>query len=118
MRYTYKELKYQEKAVTSVVDVFAGQHYVDKSTFPMEKKQKGHLAFQTEGFGNAPLALDSATLLKNIQNVQSKNGILESACLIQELGVPHLDIEMETGTGKTFVYTKTIFELNKKYGYQ
>ena len=56
-------------------------------------------------------------LLLNIQKIQSKNNIKQSQSLVKDLGRCSLDIEMETGTGKTYVYIKTMFELNKKYGW-
>ncbi len=115
--YTYKELKYQEDAVSSVIEVFNGQPYIDKNSFSLDFAKPDLLKFNREGFSNTELKIDYSTLLKNIQAVQNKNGLNESKELIQDIGCPHLDIEMETGTGKTFVYTKTIFELNKKYGY-
>jgi len=113
--YTYKELKYQENAVSSVIEVFNGQPYIDKNSFSLDFAKRDLLKFNGEGFSNTELKIDYSTLLKNIQAVQNKNGLNESKELIQDIGCPHLDIEMETGTGKTFVYTKTIFELNKKY---
>ena len=56
-------------------------------------------------------------LLMNIQKIQSQNNIKQSPNLVKDLGRCSLDIEMETGTGKTYVYIKTMFELNKKYGW-
>ena len=56
-------------------------------------------------------------LLINIQKIQSQNNIKQSKTLVKDLGRCSLDVEMETGTGKTYVYIKTMFELNKKYGW-
>ena len=69
------------------------------------------------GFANAPVALDGTRLLKNIREVQNDNNIKESTSLAKHMGVCSLDVEMETGTGKTYVYIKTMFELNKQYGW-
>lgn len=55
--------------------------------------------------------------MSNIHTLQSQNNIKLSPVLIKNLGRCSLDIEMETGTGKTYVYIKTMFELNKKYGW-
>ena len=57
------------------------------------------------------------SFLSNIHTLQSQNNIKLSPALIKNLGRCSLDIEMETGTGKTYVYIKTMFELNKKYGW-
>ena len=91
------------------------------------------------GFANAPVALEPNQLLKNIQDVQNDNNIKKSSSLwkrnqkkpknsrdknikksspqVKDIGACSLDIEMETGTGKTYVYIKTMFELNKQYGW-
>lgn len=69
------------------------------------------------GFKNELVELSDEQLLKNIQILQSQNNIKRSSSLVKELGRCSLDIEMETGTGKTYVYIKTMFELNKKFGW-
>lgn len=67
--------------------------------------------------GNAPLCVDGSTLLQNIRRVQELSNIPCSTELSKELGAVSLDIDMETGTGKTYVYIKTMFELHKHYGW-
>ena len=69
------------------------------------------------GYKNELVELSDEQLLQNIQNLQSQNNIKLSPSLVKDLGRCSLDIEMETGTGKTYVYIKTMFELNKKYGW-
>ena len=69
------------------------------------------------GYKNEAVELSDEQLLHNIQTLQSQNNIKLSASLVKDLGRCSLDIEMETGTGKTYVYIKTMFELNKKYGW-
>lgn len=69
------------------------------------------------GYKNEVVELSDEQLLHNIQTLQSQNNIKLSASLVKDLGRCSLDIEMETGTGKTYVYIKTMFELNKKYGW-
>ncbi|HPO77947.1 MAG TPA: DEAD/DEAH box helicase family protein, partial [Thermoclostridium caenicola] len=69
------------------------------------------------GFENARLVLTPGQLLQNIRNMQARNNIKQSETLVNHLGACSLDVEMETGTGKTYVYIKTIFELNKRYGW-
>ena len=69
------------------------------------------------GYKNEVIELSDEQLLINIQKLQSQNNIKQSKSLVKDLGRCSLDIEMETGTGKTYVYIKTMFELNKKYGW-
>lgn len=69
------------------------------------------------GYKNERVELSDEQLLKNIQTIQSQNNIKLSPELVKDLGKCSLDIEMETGTGKTYVYIKTMFELNKRYGW-
>lgn len=69
------------------------------------------------GFANAPVALDHNQILRNINEVQRDNNIKEASSLAKHMGACSLDVEMETGTGKTYVYIKTMFELNKQYGW-
>src|SRR5699024_8223216 len=70
------------------------------------------------GFANARVQLDSGQLLNNIRRIQTRNNIkLSETVTTGGLGACSLDVEMETGTGKTYVYIKTMFELNKQYGW-
>ena len=69
------------------------------------------------GFKNDEVILTDNQLLENIHELQTFNNIKLSPALIKGLGKCSLDIEMETGTGKTYVYIKTMFELNKRYGW-
>lgn len=88
-----------------------------------EKKRQEELARQREqeelaiGFANAKVQLDKTQLLENIRRMQARNNIKLSDKLTSSLGACSLDVEMETGTGKTYVYIKTMFELNKRYGW-
>lgn len=83
--------------------------------------QKGTLRFEgdDDGYRNADVELSSKQLLENLHAVQTSAGVPLSKSLsrIDGLGAVNLDIEMETGTGKTYVYIKTMFELNKLYGW-
>ena len=70
------------------------------------------------GYRNADLELTSDQLLANIQGIQNRRNLVPSKHLWDKsLGAVILDVEMETATGKTFVYTKTMFELNRRYGW-
>jgi type III restriction enzyme len=127
MKFKFTIQDYQTAAVDSVVKVFAGQPFQDKVSYRRDTGTQviDHDLFNWNlsdeelymGFANAPVALDSYQLLKNIQDVQNDNNIKESSSLAKHMGVCSLDVEMETGTGKTYVYIKTMFELNKQYGW-
>ncbi len=139
MKLKFKAQSFQTKAVMDVVDCFAGQprfsafaHQINPSNDMVNK-------FFDEGFKNADLELCESQILKNIQEIQQRGNLFVSDSLTgftkintNEDRVPltkgekeielasskvHLDIEMETGTGKTYCYIKTIFELNKLYGW-
>lgn len=69
------------------------------------------------GFRNANIILSDQQLLENINSVQALHNIHKSSKLSTDVGRVDLDVEMETGTGKTYVYVKTMFELNKQYGW-
>ena len=133
MKFNFKIQQYQTDAVDAVVKVFAGQgyhngiHYVRdmgvmpktaRNTFQDESEQLdvGEIEDDT-GFKNEEIHLSDDQLLQNIHKLQSENNIKLSPELVKELGRCSLDVEMETGTGKTYVYIKTMFELNKVYGW-
>ena len=134
MKFNFKIQQYQTDAVDAVVKVFNGQGFHDKTKFirdlgkmKSDNEQIGigfsdeemelyDLAYDT-GYKNELVELTDEQLLQNIQTIQKQNNIKTSASLIKDLGRCSLDIEMETGTGKTYVYIKTMFELNKKYGW-
>ena len=106
-------LQYQQDAINAVVNVFDGQPYVQIGAMAFQSLQIGGL-FQTElGMGNR-LNLTDDDLLKNIRLVQEANAI-EKVAVLQGRD---LSIEMETGTGKTYVYLRTVFELDKAYGFK
>lgn len=105
-------LKYQEKAIKSIVDIFEGQK-ICQSNFTVSAMNDNILTHQDDlGVGNQ-LELQEDEIFTNIKNIQLKNGLAQS----QKLNSMDFSVEMETGTGKTYVYLKTIFELNKKYGF-
>jgi type III restriction enzyme len=109
-----KNLEYQQQAIASVVDLFRGQTPMHTNfTVSAYNGQIG--LFDTEnGIGNR-LELDEEEILKNLQEVQLRNGLPQTKYL--RAGEYDFDIEMETGTGKTYVYLRTIFELHKNYGF-
>jgi type III restriction enzyme len=106
-------LQYQQDAVNAVVNVFTGQPFVQSAATAFQSLQIGGL-FQTElGMGNS-LNLVDDDLLKNVQIVQEANDIEK----VGSLQGREFSIEMETGTGKTYVYLRSVFELNKVYGFK
>lgn len=117
MKIKFKKQNFQIDAVDSIVDVLAGQPYSISSEYSTNFIRKIDLFNKDEvGFANPQILLTDDELLNNIKKIQSEQSIKESVVLSKELGRFDLDIEMETGTGKTYVYIKSIFELNKMYG--
>lgn len=137
MKLQFKEQDFQVQAVKAVVDCFAGQA-LKTNRFTLERsaalirkaKQAASggvqaLAFDTDvmeeiGYRNSPIQIPETQILKNIQDVQKLNDLNESQQIERPKGVKlgyNLTIEMETGTGKTYTYIRTMYELNKHYGW-
>ena len=145
MKLKFKKQQYQTNAVDSVADCFAGQpnsngikYRVDpgKVAAGMPQQQTLH---GEDGFKNEDIALTQSALLENIHKVQQRQNLPLSSSLTDFYTINgnreripattqyketakavsrlHLDIEMETGTGKTYCYIKTMFELNQRYGW-
>ena len=113
------ELDYQKEAIASIVDIFNGQR-VTQSNFTVlsnidEAGTVGKLVTE-HGVGNK-LELDEEDILKNVNKIQLENGLKQSTLKELQKDNYYFTVEMETGTGKTYVYLRTIFELNKKYGF-
>lgn len=122
MKFKFKIQQYQTDAVEATVNVFAGQPSKTSAQYRRDLgKTKGRIVFDEEyvGYKNNDVELQGHQLLANIQQQQAIYNIPQSKKLSQPdgLGACSLDIEMETGTGKTYVYIKTMFELNKRYGW-
>ncbi len=139
MKLKFKVQPYQTHAVESVVDCFAGQPLVSGITYRIDPGVQAQANAFEEGFKNAALVLTDAQLLANITKVQRLQNLPTISSLThfttlnsrgERVDVPaaykrdalaatriHLDVEMETGTGKTYCYIKTIFEMNKRYGW-
>lgn len=106
-------LQYQQDAVNAVVGAFEGQPFAQTGAMAFQSLQIGGL-FQTElGLGNR-LNISDEDILENVRAVQETNEIEKVAALNGR----EFSVEMETGTGKTYVYLRTIFELNKTYGFK
>lgn len=143
MKFIFKEQDYQLKAVDAVINVFKGQkrHELTRYTRDLGKLKpigegkgyqttlnlgldnKNDLLVSSDdddlsiGFANAPIEIDDATALQNIKNIQMKSNLIVDDHLSKVLSPLDIDVEMETGTGKTYVYIRTMFELNKQYGF-
>lgn len=117
MKFKFKIQPYQTMAVESVIDCFAGQTNVPSIKYRIDPG-KDRLDWDTIGFKNANVQLQPAQLLTNIQTVQKRQNLAVSQKLVSSNKCPiNLDIEMETGTGKTYCYIKTVFEMNRCYGW-
>ncbi len=122
MKLKFKTQAYQTAAVQAVVDCFEGQppataeamsYRIDPGT-----GKRGTEDLFADGFKNAEVKLSERSLLENLQKVQRHQNLPISETLVKTKVAPlNFDIEMETGTGKTYCYIKTIFELNKLYGW-
>ena len=118
MKLQFKHQKFQADAAKAVVDVFAGQPFLTPSY--MMDKGKGQISTWEEdeftGWSNARIVpeLSDGLILEHLQKIQRNNQIAPSPKLE---GHFNLTIEMETGVGKTYTYIKTMYELNKQYGW-
>ena len=122
MKFRFKVQTFQTEAVEAVADCFQGQpldtglrYRIDPGA--VKPGQTARLEMD-EGFRNADVALPLPAVLKNIQAVQLRQNLPVSDAIKQtSVCDVNLDIEMETGTGKTYCYIKSIFELNRRYGW-
>ena len=110
MKLKFKNQQFQTDAVNAVADLFSGQEKM-QSTFEITQGPQLSLVENELGIGNGILISDEK-LNENMHEVQKRNNLALSDV---EDGVRSFCIEMETGTGKTYVYTKTVFELHKRY---
>ena len=122
MKFKFKIQQYQTEAVEQTVNVFAGQPSKTNAQYRRDLgKTAGRIVYDEDyvGWRNADVELTDKQLLENIKQLQVDGNIPQSKLLVKQdgLGACSLDIEMETGTGKTYVYIKTMFEMNKRYGW-
>lgn len=137
MKLQFKEQDFQIQAVKAVVDCFQGQ-LIKTNRFTLERSKEllrkakqsaaggvQSVAFETEvmeeiGYRNSPILLTESQILNNIQKVQERNDLHQSQQIERPAGIRlgyNLTVEMETGTGKTYTYIRTMYELNKQYGW-
>lgn len=118
MKFKFKIQPYQTNAVEAVVDCFAGQPMTGGITYRIDPGRKAQASAFEEGFKNADFQLTEPQVLANIKDVQRRQNLPMSDSLVASAGSKfNLDVEMETGTGKTYCYIKTMFEMNKRYGW-
>ena len=134
MKLQFKEQDFQVQAVKAVVDCFEGQPLktnrftLERSKELIKKAKQAATGVQTIefeieeeiGYRNSAIQILEPQLLKNIQEVQKHNDLHESQQIERPKGVKlgyNLTIEMETGTGKTYTYIRSMYELHKKYGW-
>lgn len=136
MHLQFKEQQFQLNAVKAIVDCFAGQQPKKTTRFTLERSadllRKAKLAAsgygdqvemgiaESIGYRNKALKITQAQFLQNIKKTQNANEIIESEKIerpIKDKNGYHLTIEMETGTGKTYTYIRTMYELHKQYGW-
>lgn len=124
MKLKFKKQAFQTDAVEAIADCFAGQPVADPLSYRIdpgrrtdEKQRVMDYVEYAAGFRNTPL-VPTLPLLKNVQSVQHRQNLPVCKELVTSkiCGV-NLDVEMETGTGKTYCYIKTMFELNRRYGW-
>ena len=116
MKLRYKHQRFQTEAARAVTDVFKGQPFVDPTEF-LHDVGNGRMNMGEYGFANAPLLLDRTTLTDNVRTVQLAQGLKPIDYFEGEGDDVTLTVEMETGTGKTYTYIKTMYVLNKLYGW-
>ena len=118
------DLPYQAAAIESVCDLFHGQE-ICRSVFTVtaqaltdsdQQSFEGKQFTAEGGIGNALQLLIDEELSENLQKVQLRNGLQPSDPLNPKQALD-FTVEMETGTGKTYVYLRTVFELNQRYGF-
>ena len=117
MKLKFIEQQYQTDAVNSIVDIFEGCQ-VKESLFTIDISKGLNLDIQGKGVSyelgySNKCSIGEIEILENVRKIQERNNIKK----VKNLDGTNFTIEMETGTGKTYVYTKTILELNKKYGF-
>lgn len=111
------DLDFQHEAISSITGIFEGQEtcQTNFSVVPLNYDPKMNLGLEKHydlGIGNRLKLLDE-DILKNVRDIQLRNGLAPS----EALDSMNFTVEMETGTGKTYVYLRTIFELNRLYGF-
>ncbi|MCJ8314345.1 MAG: DEAD/DEAH box helicase family protein [Pseudomonadales bacterium] len=123
MKLKFKIQQYQTNAVEALMACFAGQPKIEPFKYKIDpgklKQAQKNLEYkQEDGFRNQKLILSGTQLLDNIQKTQRQQNLPVSDALVNKTDTQiNLDIEMETGTGKTYCYIKSMFEMNERFGW-
>jgi type III restriction enzyme len=124
MQLKFKQQAYQSDAVRAIKDCFLGQPKSEGKLYALDPGRSSKAEVQRlanlveEGFANPDIKLSKDQVLQNIQKVQQRFGLNTSTTLSEDsICSYNLDVEMETGTGKTYCYIKTMFELHRNYGW-
>ncbi|OAV20280.1 Type III restriction-modification system restriction subunit [Moraxella catarrhalis] len=107
MQIQYEHLDYQKQAIDSIVDLFQGEITHHQDDFSLSDKDSMRVIANE-------LSLSKDDIFNNLKNIQTQNQL----SLSDKLDNLYFSVEMETGTGKTFVYLNTIFELYQRYGWR
>jgi len=114
MKLKFKQHQYQADATNAVVNIFSGQTKWYRKDIVNRIKEKWQIFFLEESiFANKKIEITNSDILQNVKEIQKEQWITP----IKSLDSLNFTVEMETWTGKTYVYTKTMFELNKQYGW-
>lgn len=117
MKIRYKHQQFQEAAARAVCRAFTGQPKSDGTSSFLVDQGKNALPMPVAGFGNKPIVLTEETLCDNVRAVQMEQDLQPVEKLQGGAEPPTFTIEMETGTGKTYTYIKTMYELWHRYGW-
>ena len=118
MQIRYKHQRFQTEAARSIANAFIGQPKSDGQSDHTVDHGRNRNWFKLEGFGNKNVVLAREAICDNVRAVQTEQGIKPVDYLqdLQGVGMA-FTVEMETGTGKTYTYIKTMYELNERYGW-
>lgn len=118
MKLRYKHQRFQTEAALAVANAFTGQPKSDGQSDHIVDQGVHQDLFVVKGFGNKNVILAPEAVCENVRAIQTEHGLKPVEQLQQLQGVgTALTIEMETGTGKTYTYIKTMYELNARYGW-
>lgn len=118
MKLRYKHQRFQIEAALAVANAFTGQPKSDRQSDHIVDQGVNQNLFVVKGFGNKNVILAPEAVCENVRAIQTEQGLKPVEQLQQLQGVgTALTIEMETGTGKTYTYIKTMYELNARYGW-
>ena len=118
MKLRYKHQRFQTEAALAVANAFTGQPKSDGQSDHIVDQGVNQNLFVVKGFGNKNVILAPEAVCENVRAIQTERGLKPVEQLQQLQGVgTALTIEMETGTGKTYTYIKTMYELNARYGW-